>query len=127
MLTKKDQTKSNRLKKPYCGKNKNRKGSKKVSSLSMNDKKYLSWLQTTSYACFACGGDNGIEWHHVKRDSTDKKNHTRLIPLCGVECHRLGTVLSAHGTPKKFRETFSMEFQNEYADRIYSEYKETML
>jgi len=36
MLTKKNQTKSNRLKKPYCGKNRNRKGSKKISASKRN-------------------------------------------------------------------------------------------
>lgn len=124
MLTKKDQTKSNRLKKPYNGKNRNRKGN---TNIAANDKKYLEYLKNTSYACFVCGKHNGIEWHHVKRDSTDKKNHKRLIPLCGVEHHRLGNVLSAHGTPKKFRATFSMEFQNSYADEIYEEYIKTMI
>jgi len=60
----------------------------------------------------------------LKLNSSDKKNHKRLIPLCGVEHHRLGQTLSAHGTPKKWRETFSMEMQNEFADKIYKEYKD---
>jgi len=85
------------------------------------DKLYLQWLQERDTTCFVCGKQNGIEWHHVKRDSTDKKNHKRLIPLCGVEHHRLGD-LSPHGNPKKWRETFSMDFQNEYADEIYEEF-----
>lgn len=129
MLTKKQQTKSNRLKpkkvstfgkKPFKGKSKNRKGRKKVTD---EDKKYLSYLQTTDYPCMVCGKHYGIEWHHVKRDSTDKKDNTRLIPLCGVEHHRLGLTLSAHGTPKKFRDTFSIKFQLQYAKEIHDEFK----
>jgi len=132
-------------KKPFKGKNKNRKGSlknsfpdepakrlnpkpsmKNIKLLTLDDREYLRWLQTSSYDCFACGKSNGIEWHHVKEFSSDKKDHKRLIPLCGVECHRLGTELSAHGTPKKFRGKFSMELQNGFADKIYENYEKEM-
>jgi len=105
--------KHNRIKPKYNGKNK-----KKITD---EDKDYLEWLQHQNYKCFVCGKQNGIEWHHVKLHSTDKKNHKRLIPLCGNEHHRLGE-LSPHGNPKKWRETFSMELQNEFADEIYQEY-----
>ena len=74
------------------------------------------------YPCFVCGGFNGIEWHHVKEVSSDAKNHKRQIALCGVEHHRLGQTLSAHGTPKKWRATYSMQEQNEAADKIYADY-----
>ncbi len=47
-----------------------------------------------------------------------------VIPLCGVEHHRLGTELSAHGTPKKFREVFPVQSQRNYATILYNEYKE---
>lgn len=114
-------------KKPFSGKAKNRKGNKKDTAICDIDKRYLKWLQTTTYACLVCGKHNAIEWHHVKRDSTDKKNHKRLIPLCGIEHHRLGIKLSAHGTPKKFRDTFSIEFQNTYADEIYQEFRLALL
>jgi len=122
-------------KKPFKGKAKNRKGSLKSSFLTSPVKKrvlkidrdYLSWLQNSSYACMVCGGFVGIEWHHVKRDSTDKKDHTRLIPLCGVECHRLGTELSAHGTPRKFRAVYPIEIQRKYAAEIYGDYKKEEL
>ena len=122
------------VKKPFKGLDKNRKGNKKATRLkpkySAKNKKlftaedglYLEWLQSTSYHCLVCGGSNGIEWHHVKRDSADKKNHSRLIPLCGVEHHRLGTKLSAHGTPKKFREAYPVEVQLEVAKSIYEDY-----
>ena len=89
--------------------------------LTKDDKEYLEWVQNQSYTCFVCGCQNGIEWHHVKRDSTDKKNHKRLIPLCGAEHHRLGD-LSPHGNPKKWRDTYTMDEQNDFADHIYKQY-----
>jgi len=91
-----------------------------VSFIS-NDGEYLTWLHYQQYPCFVCGKQNGIEWHHVKRDSTDKKDHKRLIPLCGNEHHRNGK-LSPHGNPSLWRETFSMDLQNGYADSIYQDY-----
>ena len=106
-----------KAKKPYKGKNRNRKG-----SVSDSDKSFLSWLQSSSYGCMVCGRHDGIEWHHVKLNSCSKKDHTKLIPLCGIEHHRVGTVLSAHGTPKKFRETYSIEYQEDYALSIFNEY-----
>ena len=112
------------VKKPFKSKNRNRKGSKNITN---QDKAYLKWLQSYNCGCFVCGGFDCIEWHHVKEFSSDKKNHKRLIPLCGIEHHRLGSELSAHGTPKKWRETFSMKKQNDFADNIYSFYKENML
>ena len=116
MLTKKIKTR--RLRPKPSTKNK--------KSITDEDKKYLEWLQEQAYPCFVCGGYNGIEWHHVKEFSSDKKNHKRLIPLCGVEHHRLGQVLSPHGTPKKWREIYSMEVQNECADSIYNDYLNEM-
>ena len=47
MLSKKQQTKSNRLRPKPSMKN-NRKASKE-------DKEYLQYLQTTDYACLVCG------------------------------------------------------------------------
>ena len=127
-----------KVKKPFKGKDKNRKGStkvtvarikpkvssKNVSLLTQEDKLYLEWLQEQDTVCFVCGQQSGIEWHHVKLYSNDKKNHKRLIPLCGVEHHRLGQELSPHGTPKKWRETYSMDEQNAYADKFYQKYKD---
>lgn len=100
--------------------------SKNKSRISNEDKKYLEWLQHQVYECFVCGEFNGIEWHHVKENSSDRKNHKRLIPLCGEKCHRNGSELSAHGTPKKFREKFSMRVQNGYADEIYKDYLDSL-
>ena len=99
---------------------------KNKKNITKEDKEYLSYLQTLENNCFACGQRNKIEWHHVKQYSTDKKNHNRLIPLCGEECHRNGQTLSAHGTPKKFRESFPIEKQESYADRIYTKYRQML-
>lgn len=102
---------------------------KKVKKVSKNkptahEKKYLTWLQLQDVYCYACGKQDGIEWHHVKRSSTDKKDHTSLIPLCGNSCHRLGKY-SAHGNTKWFRETFPMEEQRGIANKYYEEFLNT--
>ena len=128
--SKDQQTNHNRLKpkkESTFGKNKSPlKGSKKrltkKSTITKIEKEYLEWLQNQDYPCFVCGKRNNIEWHHVKENSTDKKNHTRLIPLCGESCHRNGQILSAHGTPVKWRETYSMEEQNHHAKKIYMDF-----
>jgi hypothetical protein len=131
------------VKKPFAGKDKNRSGSKKecVKSerikkkysaknkklITAEDKKYLEWLQFQSFCCFVCGVGSGIEMHHVKKHSVDKKDHTKLIPLC-IEHHRLGSVLSAHGTPVKFMASYSFGLQCEAASVIYKDYlKESVL
>jgi len=94
---------------------------KPKAKVSKEDRKYLSWLQLQGFSCIVCESYD-VEMHHVKRDSTDKKNHKRLIPLC-KEHHTMSAEFSVHGTPKKFRETYPMEFQYKLADKIYKEYK----
>lgn len=113
MLTKKQQTaKHSRLRPKPSSKNKKR--------ITDEDKQYLEWLQHQSLTCIVCGSGN-VEMHHVKRNSSDSKNNRRLIPLCTMH-HRLSNELSAHGTPRKFKEVYPMEAQYEIADRIYQEY-----
>jgi len=105
-------------KKPFKGKNKNRKGNTKITK---EDLDYLNWLHNVnSFSCLVCN-NHIVEWHHVKRDSTCRKNHKRLIPLCQKH-HTVSLDFSAHGTPKKWRETYSMGFQNDLADMIYRKY-----
>ena len=94
---------------------------KKSQNLSKDEKDYLDWLQNQSYVCFVCGQQNGIEWHHVKKFSSDKKNHFRLIPLCFMH-HRISNELSAHGTPRKFRDLYPLDIQNIFANNIYIAY-----
>ena len=94
---------------------------KKSQNLSKDEKDFLNWLQNQSYGCFVCGQQNGIEWHHVKKFSSDKKNHFRLIPLCFMH-HRISNELSAHGTPRKFRDLYPLDIQNIFANNIYIAY-----
>ena len=67
----------------------------------------MTWLQgRENSVCFVCGKRNfndDLEWHHVKKSSSDEKNHFRLIPLCGSKHHRNGD-LSPHGNAKRWRE-----------------------
>lgn len=110
-------------KKPYKGKSKNRKGNTKITNEDLN---YLNWLNEKRhiFKCIVCESKN-VEFHHVKRDSTDKKNHKRLIPLCQKH-HTISAEFSAHGTPVKFRKKYSMVYQYSLADGIYSAYKENI-
>ncbi len=107
-------------KKKSCLKKKSKK-----NLLTKDEQDYLNWLQNREESvCFVCGKRNfndDLEWHHVKHSSSDKKNHFRLIPLCGNVHHRNGD-LSPHGNAKKWKETFSLELQLKYAAEIYLEY-----
>jgi len=103
--------------------------SKKVKHNKLRPKpkkepKYLSWCHGQGLCCFACGGFDRIELHHVKECSSDHKDDSKVIPLCGENCHRNGTELSAHGTPKKFRQIFPIEVQLKFAEILYHRYKE---
>ena len=97
----------------------------KKSLLTKEEQDYLIWLQSRENSvCFVCGKRNfndDLEWHHVKQSSSDKKNHFRLIPLCGHLHHRNGD-LSPHGNAKRWRETFILEVQLFYAAEIHLEY-----
>ena len=100
---------------------------KSVKSLaSVEDREYLEYLKGQDLRCFKCGKRDGVELHHIKEYSMQKKNHKEVIPLCGVECHRLGVELSAHGTAKKFREVFALEVQLKFARELYRNYKESL-
>ena len=92
---------------------------KKKSRVEQNDLDYLKWAKQQPLECFVCG-NNQTQLHHIKKNSTDKKNHKELLPLC-VE-HHLGNVLSPHGTPSKFRETYTMEVQRQSAKDLYLQY-----
>lgn len=81
---------------------------------------YLNWSKEQDIPCWICGTLLKVIRHHVKRDSSDAKNHERIIPLCGF--HHDGTVLSPHGTAVLFRNKFPMEIQEAYADSLYEEY-----
>ena len=91
----------------------------KISSI---EKEYLNYLQTLNARCWLCKNPFDVEWHHIKLKSTDKKDHKRLIPLC--KKHHTGNELSPHGTPTKWRETYSIQEQNRWADIYYKEFLE---
>lgn len=96
------------------------KNKKKITEI---EREYLEWCQWQIKPCIVCGTIENIEWHHIKRDSTDRKKHTSVIPLCEKH-HKGSTEFSAHGTPKLFRETYSMEFQRELGTEIFKEFSE---
>ena len=99
---------------------------KKVKKVSKSkptpdEQLYLDWLQEQDVQCFSCGEQKQIKWHHIKLNSSSKKNHKQLIPLCEITCHTLGK-FSAHGNPVWFRDTFPMSVQEEEADKFYKEF-----
>ena len=104
MLSKKMQTSSNRLKPEI-----------------VKDRKYLSWLHESGQSCMICNVEIGLEAHHVKRDSTDKRSDDSCLILCWEHHH--GTELSPHGTPKLFREMYPIEWQKNEANKLYNQYK----
>ena len=98
---------------------------KKKAKVLSDDRDYLSWLKDNDVVksqCFVCGSDN-VQFHHIKRDSTDKKDHKRVIPLCSK--HHTGWELSPHGTPARWREVYPMQVQYDFADGIYKMYLES--
>lgn len=117
-----------RIKPKPSMKNKDTKVMKK--SVAVSDPDFILWLhEVKKPKCFCCGREyyfEGIqdhsEVHHIKEASTDHKNDREVLMLCGVSCHRLGTELSAHGTPKKFREKFPIKEQKIYSLTLYLEY-----
>lgn len=96
----------------------------KKPKITNEDREYLNWLNENrgAYPCFVCGTRNGIEYHHVKNKSTDKKNHRKLIPLCYFH-HRVSSELSPHGSPKNWRMKYSIIEQEKIADKLYEDFK----
>ena len=133
-----------KVKKPFKSSNRNRKVSKATTPLKVDDNRlrekysakndnratdeeldYLDWLQNNIYPCFVCGYKDNIEYHHVKLHSVDKKNHKRLIPLCGSLHHRDGE-LSPHGGAKLWRDTFTLEEQYLVSDKMFQDFKQSI-
>jgi len=88
MLTKKAQTKSNRLKKPYCGKNRNRKGSKKISAKNRNPLVLDDFYKHMKYIANLTGCDA----HHWMPKSKLKQDIflTLVLVLEHQEIHAVG-------------------------------------
>ena len=104
-------------------------GRVKEKSVAFKDKDYLTWCHQQDLKCFACGEkahiDDGIELHHIRDRSITHRDDDKIIPLHGIKCHRLGTELSAHLTPKKFRNIFPVGSQLMYAKKLYERYCES--
>lgn len=92
------------------------------SNATTEEKEYLNWLKEQDLNCFICNKNIGIELHHIKEYSMQKKNHREVIPLCGVECHRLGK-FSIHSNSKWFKSKYPLEMQREFASVLYSKYE----
>jgi len=117
MYTKQQQTKKNKEKKigTFEKKKYTLKKRSPKNKISIKEQEYLNHLNSIrdTVPCFVCGqnrANDPIEWHHVKNRSSDKKNHFRLIPLCGNRHHRNGNI-SPHGNAKKWRDIFTYEDQ----------------
>jgi hypothetical protein len=130
-LSKEQQLKSNRLKPKKvstfgkCPMKGRIKKTAVKNRATTDELEYLTWFSIKDLECFACGTLKGVKGHHIKENSCDKKQHFKILPLC--EIHHTGTELSPHGTPKKFRQTYPMKVQNDYADKIRVKYLKEIL
>ncbi len=84
---------------------------------------YLNWAKNQDLRCMVCGSGD-FQLHHLKRSSSDKKNHFMVIPLC-LE-HHIGKEMSPHGAKKIFFEVYSWEWQVRYSKNLHKNYKETI-
>jgi hypothetical protein len=98
------------------------KWNKPPKEISKEDKAYLEWFANTNLACIVCNTLNGVQGHHIKERSTDKKNHKQMLPLC-LE-HHTGNKISPHGAKKQFFEMFPIEAQIIIGNLIYEQYLE---
>ena len=111
-------TKEMQLSKKRTKKKPSMKNKKKITD---DEKEFLEWAKEQDLSCFACGTKNGIELHHVKKSSVYAKNHKRVIPLCGIEHHRLGKY-AVHTNKKWFFDKFPLEMQERFADSLYEDF-----
>lgn len=94
----------------------NKKSKKALAS--KEDREYLQHSKNQELKCWVCGAF-AHDRHHIKEYSSDKKNHKQILPLC--KKHHTGSELSPHGTPRKWREKFPIDFQRKEGDRIYQD------
>jgi len=125
MYSKEQQLGASRIKAKKVSTFGKRKVIKKKRITNETELKMNNWLheeaQMNHYKCFVCSKPVE-EWHHIKRDSTDKKNHFQQLPLCRY--HHTGDALSPHGTATLWRDTYSMEEQRNFANKIYIKFME---
>lgn len=96
---------------------------KNKNKISDIEREYLDYFALSIKPCFVCETIENVQGHHVKEHSTDRKDHTKLLPLC--EEHHTGTTFSPHGTPRSWREAYSIEFQREVAEMHFDEFMES--
>jgi len=109
-MTKAEQTKWVKIKPKPSMKNKSRK----------RNYKYMEWFANQNFACFICGTKFGVEGHHIKEHSTDRKIDESMMPLCTE--HHKGNTISPHGTPSKFKALYPIETQREIGLSYYNTY-----
>ena len=86
---------------------------------------YLHWLHNDRQpSCALCCRSyfSGMEIHHIRDKSVLGRDDSKVIMLCGVDCHRLG-VFSAHGNTKEFNEMLPKEWQFGIAYELFEEWK----
>ena len=93
----------------------------RLKQKDLKDKAYLSWFHNQGFTCMVCNNPQ-IEAHHVKLHSSDVKNDHELLPICEWH-HKYSPEISPHGAPNRWRETYPIELQREYAQKLYNEYK----
>ena len=111
MLSKKDQTKKKCRLRP-------KPSAKNAPKITQEERDYLEWMKAQALPCFVCSGLGDIVLHHIKLNSTDKKRHFFVLPMC-VNCHAESMELSAHKTPVKFRAKYPIEIQEIQATMYY--------
>lgn len=95
---------------------------KPIKPKVFKDKEYLRWLHEVEQpCCLVCKSYVGVQMHHVKESSSDKRNDNEVIPLCYN--HHLGEEFSVHGTARKFKQEYPLEYQLFVADSLYFKYK----
>ena len=98
---------------------------KRVKPKAHKEAKYLNWFhEVLRPPCFVCNVSVGIQAHHVKEGSSDKRNDNQIIPLCYN--HHLGNEFSVHGTPREFREAYPIKEQLKHAETLYERYKDEL-
>lgn len=97
---------------------------KPIKKRAHKEPDYLRWLHEAEQPpCMVCKTYLGVQMHHVKENSASKRNDNEVIPLCYE--HHTGFEFSVHGTARKFKEEYPMDYQLFVADRLYNKYKES--
>lgn len=97
----------------------NNKGTKRKTT--DKELEYLNWCKEQDLKCIVCNSNN-TQLHHIKRNSSDKKDHTKIIPLC-LE-HHIGNKISPHGAKENFFKRYPWEWQKRYSETLYKKYEQ---